>query len=118
MSKSASYSGRRYGSTLLCRSPGRKPEALARLDRGARQDDTVHLALAERRDRRGDGEVRFARTCGADADGDGVFQNGLDVFLLSDGLGLDGAALELMQMTSCVSSLMRSSCPVRTSEIT
>ena len=33
-------------------------------------------------------------------------------------LGLMGRPLELMQMTSCVSSLMRSSCPARTSEIT
>ena len=43
MSCSASNSGRRYGSIFAIRSPGRKPEPLAGLDGGAREDDPVDL---------------------------------------------------------------------------
>src|SRR5574344_2018145 len=54
-----------------------KAEPLARLDRGARENDAVDLAFAERRDCRGDGKIGLARAGRTDADGDGVFENGV-----------------------------------------
>ena len=48
---------------------------------------------AESRDGLCHGKIRLARTGGADADGDGVFLNGLQIILLADGLGLDGPSL-------------------------
>ena len=81
------------GINLALQVAGQKAEPLARLDRGARENDAVDLPLAERRDRGGDGEIGLARASGTDADGDGILRNGVHILLLPDGLGLDGAAL-------------------------
>ena len=86
---------------MSCRSPGRKPrqvagqeaQALAGLHRGAGEDDPVHLPAAECGNRRRHGQVGLAGAGGAHADGHGVLQDGLHVFLLAHGLGLDGLAL-------------------------
>ena len=49
MSCSASNSGRRYGIDLGHEVAGQEAQPLAGLDRGAREDDAVDLAAAERR---------------------------------------------------------------------
>ena len=92
MSCSASYSGRRYGSILSERRAGQEPEPLARLDRGPRQHDAVHLAVLQRLHGLGHREVRLAGAGGADAERDGVPVDRVDVVLLARRLGADGAA--------------------------
>ena len=52
------------GINLALQVAGQKAEPLARLDRGARENDAVDLPLAERRDRGGDGEIGLARASG------------------------------------------------------
>ena len=63
------------------------------LDRGPRQDDAVDLFGTEGRDGLRHSEIGFAGTGRADADGDGILFNGLEIFLLTERLGLDRAAL-------------------------
>ena len=89
MSCSASNSGRRYGSIFAMRSPGRKPEALARLDGGAGEDDAVDLVAAERRGGHRDREERLAGAGRADAERDRVAADRVDVALLVDRLRRD-----------------------------
>ena len=78
-----------YGSTLASTSPGQEAEPLARLDRGAREDDPADLPFRQRRHRERDREVRLARPGGADAEGDGALADRVDVALLRDGLRRD-----------------------------
>ena len=86
MSWSASKSGRRYGSTFAMRSPGRKPEALAGLHRGAGEDDPVDLAALQRGRGHGHGEERLAGAGRADAEGDRRAADRVHVALLVDRL--------------------------------
>ena len=59
MSDSASYSGRRYGSTFSLSVPGRKPEVLL-LDGGTGQYDAPDLPVLESTYRFGYGKIGFA----------------------------------------------------------
>ncbi len=54
-------------------------EPLARLDRGAREDDPPDLPLDQRRDGEGDGEVRLAGSGRADPERDGAVADRVDV---------------------------------------
>jgi len=85
MSCSASYSGRRYGSIFSYSVPGRKPS------RGPGQDDPVDLLGLQRLDGLGHGQVRLAGTGRADTEHDRVGVDGVDVALLPERLGSDGA---------------------------
>ena len=68
---------------------GQEAEPLAGLDRRPREDDAVDLAARERRRGHGDGEERLAGAGGADAEGDRVVADRVDVALLVDRLGRD-----------------------------
>ena len=68
---------------------GQEAEALARLDGGAGQDDPVDLAPAERGRGHRDGQEGLAGAGRADAEGDRVDADRVDVALLVDGLGGD-----------------------------
>ena len=89
MSCSASNSGRRYGSILAIRSPGRKPSRSPGLDRGAGEDDPVDLAAAERGGGHRHGQEGLAGAGRADPEGDRVAPDRVDVALLVDRLGRD-----------------------------
>ena len=89
MSCSASNSGRRYGIDLRHQVAGQEPEPLARLDRGAGEDDPVDLAAAERGGRQRDREERLAGAGRADPERDRVVADRVDVALLVDGLRRD-----------------------------
>jgi hypothetical protein len=73
--------------------PGQEAQPLAGLHRRTGQDDAVHLLVPKRLHGGGHGQIRLAGARRAHADGDGVLQDGLDILLLTDGLGLDGPAL-------------------------
>src|SRR4051794_17468922 len=64
-------------------------EPLAGLDGRAREHDAVHLAALERRHRARDREERLAGARRADADGDRLLPDRVDVRLLIDGLRRD-----------------------------
>ena len=67
MSSSASYSGRRYGSTFACMSPGRKPSDSPASTAGRASTMRRTRLRDERVDGGGDGEIRLARARRADA---------------------------------------------------
>lgn len=89
---------------MFWRSPRQKAELLPRLDGGARQDDAVDLVRTEGAHRHGHGEVGSCGAGGADADGDRVVADRLDVPLLPEGLGLDRLAVVVMHTTSSASA--------------
>jgi hypothetical protein len=64
-------------------------EALAGLDRGAREDDAVDVAAAQRGGRQRDGEERLAGAGRTDPERHGVAPDRVDVALLVDGLRRD-----------------------------
>ena len=68
---------------------GQEAEPLSRLDRGAREDDPVDLATAERGRGERDRKEGLAGTCRADPERDRVVADRVDVALLVDGLGRD-----------------------------
>ncbi len=72
---------------------GQKAETLPRFDRRAREDNAVDLFIPEGRHGRRHREKGFARSGGADAEGDGVVFNRVNVFLLADRFGLYRLAL-------------------------
>ena len=72
---------------------GQKAKLFPRLHSRAGQDDAADLLALERRDRHGDGQVRFACAGRADADGHGIVADGLDILLLPEGLTLYRLAL-------------------------
>ena len=63
---------------------GQEAEALAGLDRRARQDDPVDLLAAQRRSRQRDGEERLAGAGRPDPERDGALADRVDVALLAD----------------------------------
>ena len=63
---------------------GQKAEALARLDRRARQDDAPYALGRERLDGHGHGQVGLAGAGRPDGEGDRVGADGIDVALLVD----------------------------------
>ena len=81
------------GIDLALQIAGQEAEPLARFDRGTREDDAVDALFAECRHRRGHGEIRFARTGGADAERYGIVPDGLHIRLLAERFRLDGAPL-------------------------
>src|SRR5437870_5749475 len=91
MSSSASYNGRRYGSTFSCRSPGRN-QALPRLHGGARQDDPPHPLARECVHGRRHGKVGLPRSRRPDPDHDVVLCDRVEVLALTGRLGCDHAA--------------------------
>ena len=68
---------------------GQEAEPLAGLDRRAGEDDPVDLARAERGGGHRDGEEGLAGAGRADAEGDGVVADRVDVALLVDRLRRD-----------------------------
>ena len=88
MSDSASYSGRRYGSTFSLSVPGRKPR-FSCFDGGTGQYDAPDLPVLESTYRFGYGKIGFAGACRSDGEGDGVRFDGVDVGYLSGGFGTD-----------------------------
>ena len=68
---------------------GQEAQALAGLDRRAGEDDPVDLVAAERRGGHRDGQERLAGAGRADAEGDRVAADRVDVALLVDGLRRD-----------------------------
>ncbi len=93
MSFRASNSGRRYGFTLACKSPGRNPSRSPASTAGRAR--TSRLARAPLEDGRGGGhgQVRLAGAGRAGADRQVVGEDGLEVGPLALGLGPDGVAL-------------------------
>ena len=73
-------------------SPGQEAEALARLDRGPREDDAPDALARERVDGGGDREIGLARSGRPDTDDDVVLRHQLQVLGLPAGLGLDDLA--------------------------
>ena len=73
-------------------SPGRKPEPLARLDRGPGEDDAVHFLGLERLHRERDREVALAGAGRADDERDRVVADRVDVALLPGRLRSHGLA--------------------------
>ena len=71
---------------------GQEAEPLARLDGRPGQDDAGHLPGLERVHGLGHGQVRLARPGGADAEGDDVLRDGVDVALLAGRVGPDRLA--------------------------
>src|SRR4029079_4333751 len=67
----------------------KEAEPLARLDRGAGEDNSADLPLRERRHRERDGEVRLPGPGRADAEGDRAVADRVDVALLRHGLRRD-----------------------------
>ena len=67
---------------------GKKAEVLARLDGGSREHDATHTLSRQRVDRRGDGEIRLARSRRSDADDDVVVLNLLEILRLTRRLRL------------------------------
>ena len=72
---------------------GQEAQPLPRFDGGAREDDAVDALGAEGGDRLRHGEIGLARAGGADAEGDRVLLDRVEIAALADGLGLDGLAL-------------------------
>ena len=70
-----------------------KTQPLARLDRGAREDDAVDALGAKRRDRLRHGKICLARAGRADAERDRVLLDRIEIRALAERLGLDGLAL-------------------------
>src|SRR5215207_2001295 len=81
--------GAEVGVNLLLEVAGEEAEALAGLDRGAREDDAADLLLRQGLHGHRDGEVRLPRAGGADAEDDVVGLDGLDVAALVGRLGRD-----------------------------
>ena len=77
------------GHDLLVEIARQKAERLAGLDRRAGEDDARNLAFAQRGQRHGHGQIGLARAGRADAEGHVVAADGIEVFLLPDGLGGD-----------------------------
>ena len=71
---------------------GQEAEPLARLDGGAGEDDALDLARLEGVHGLGHGEVGLAGPGGADAEGDDVLRDGVDVALLPGRVGPHGLA--------------------------
>ena len=80
------------GVDLVVERAGQEAEPLPRFDRGPGQDDPVDLLGLQRLHRLGHREVGLAGARGPDAEHDGVLVDRLDVALLVDRLGPDGAA--------------------------
>lgn len=80
------------GVDLLVEGARQEAEAFAGLDRGTGQDDAVDLLGLQRLHRLGHGQVGLAGARGADAEDDRVLVDRVDVPLLVEGLGSDGAA--------------------------
>lgn len=78
---------------FLAEIAGKKTKGFASFDGRAGEDDAFDLVLEEGRDGRGHGEVGFAGAGGADAENDGVLEDGLEVELLADGFGDDRFAI-------------------------
>ena len=78
---------------LLGERAGQEAERLARFDRRTREDDAADLLALERLDGHRHREVGLAGTGRADAEGDGVLADRVDVALLTCGLGPDRLAL-------------------------
>ena len=84
--------GAQVGVDLLGEGAGEEAELLAGFDGRAGEDQAVDLLGHEGLDGDGHGQVGLAGAGGADAEDDGVLADGVDVLLLADRLGLDGAA--------------------------
>src|SRR5207248_9428105 len=67
---------------LFRRGAGKEAWAFARLDRRSRQHDALHLVALERIDRAGDREIGLAGAGGADAQGQVMREDVLDVLHL------------------------------------
>ena len=76
---------------LLVERAGQEAEPLARLDRRPGQDDPVDLLGLQRLHRLGHRQVGLAGAGRADAEDDGVLVDRVDVALLAQRLGADGA---------------------------
>ena len=76
---------------LLVEVARQEAELLPRLDGRTREDDASDFLLAQRVDGHRHREVRLAGTGRADAEGDGVLADRVDVVLLTGGLGTDGS---------------------------
>src|SRR3954471_20100765 len=81
--------GAQVGVDLGHQVAGQEAEALAGLDGRAREDDAVDLAALERGGRHRHRQPRLAGARGADAEGDRVAADRVDVALLRDALGRD-----------------------------
>ncbi len=84
--------GPEIGVDLLDEVPGEEAELLARLDRGAGQDDAVDGLVLEEGQGHGHGQIGLARAGRADAEDEVVGLDGLEVGLLVQALGIDGLA--------------------------
>jgi hypothetical protein len=84
--------GAQVGVDLLRQGAGEVAELLAGLDGRAGEDQAVDLLGHEGLDGDGHGQVGLAGAGGADAEDHGVLADGVDVLLLAERLGLDGAA--------------------------
>ena len=74
---------------------GKKSETFTRLDGGACKNDALDLAMLEQAGGGGDGQIGLAGAGRAEAKGQVVVQDRVDVFSLTGGFGLDPAALEV-----------------------
>ena len=70
-----------------------KAELLPRLDGRTGQDDAADILGLERLDRHCHSQIRLAGACWPDAERDGIFADGGEIFLLAQRLGVDGTTL-------------------------
>ncbi len=118
MSKRASYRGRRYGSTLLCKSPGRNPSRSPASTAGRVR--IMRLTCLSRNAATAAATARYVLPVPAGP------TPMVTVFLVTEltyrrwpmVLAFTGRPLAVMQMTSAVSSLTLSSCPLRARPMT
>ena len=87
--------GGEVGQDFFLKFTGQESEGFTGLDCGTGDNDAFHSAGEQFLECHRHGEVGFSGTCGADAKGDGVLVDGLQVAFLVEGLGDDAALLEL-----------------------
>ena len=75
---------------LVLEVAGQEAQALPRLHGGPREDDPLDLAVLQRPDRQGDGDVGLSRAGRADGEHEVVVEIGLDQLLLRLVAGADG----------------------------
>jgi len=80
ISYSASYMGRRYGSTFCVKSPGRKPKRSPASTAGRTSTMRLTFFRLQRLDGTGHGKIRLARARRADAEGQVVSSDIIEVF--------------------------------------
>lgn len=78
---------------LFLQIPGKEAQFLTGFDRRTYEDDALDIVISKRKGSECDSEVRLACPSGADAEGDGISPDGIDVDLLSHSPGAQRRAL-------------------------